>query len=127
MITLCPYSLKPLVDLPAEELSDEHIIPHALGGPNSLVLRAERSSNSKFGETVDSDLVHDGMLRFVAATQGVRSLSCIPTVFCLLRQRPLVGRGTRRDGLASHLRLNNGRFEPFNPSVDVFQRIGIHR
>jgi len=54
-------------------------------------------------------------------------LSCIPTVFRLLRQRPLVGRGTRRDGLASHLRLNYGRFEPFNPSVDVFQRIGIHR
>jgi hypothetical protein len=48
-------------------------------------------------------------------------------VFCLLPQRPLVGRGTRRDGLTSHLRLKNGRFEPFNPSVDVFQRIGIHR
>jgi hypothetical protein len=70
MITLCPYSLKPLADLPAEKLSDEHIIPHALGGPNSLVLRAERSSNSKFGETVDSDLVHDGMLRFVAASRS---------------------------------------------------------
>ena len=54
-------------------------------------------------------------------------LSCVPTMFCLLPQRPLVGGGTRRDGVTSHLRLNNGRFEPFNPSVDVFQRIGIHR
>jgi len=73
----------------------------------------------------------DGKIRPIAQparrVSGRICLSCIPTVFCLLRQRPLVGRGTRRDGLASHLRLNNGRFEPFNPSVDVFQRIGIHR
>ena len=41
--------------------------------------------------------------------------------------RPLVGGGTRRDGVTSRLRLKNGRFEPSNPSVDVFQRIGIHR
>jgi hypothetical protein len=54
-------------------------------------------------------------------------LSCVPTVFCLLPRRPLVRGGTRRDGLTSHVRLKNGRFEPSNPSVDVFQGIGIHR
>src|SRR6266403_2733689 len=54
-------------------------------------------------------------------------LSCVPTVFCLLPQRPLVGGATRRDGFTSYLRLKDGRFEPSNPSVDVFQRIGIHR
>jgi len=41
--------------------------------------------------------------------------------------RPLVGGATRRDGFTSYLRLKDGRFEPSNPSVDVFQRIGIHR
>ena len=50
------------------------------GGPDALVLRADRSSNSRFGDTVDSDLVHDKMLRFVAATQGVRSRSGEATV-----------------------------------------------
>ncbi|MDQ6868365.1 MAG: HNH endonuclease [Pseudomonadota bacterium] len=80
MITLCPYSLKPIVDLPAGEVSDEHTIPRALGGPDALVLSADRSSNSRFGETVDSDLVHDKRLRFVAATQGVRSRSSEVTV-----------------------------------------------
>jgi hypothetical protein len=54
------------------------------------------------------------------------SLSFALTVFCL-PQRPLVGRGTWRDRLTSYLRLKYGRFEPSNPSVDVFQGIGIHR
>ena len=45
-------------------------------------------------------------------------ISCIPTECCLLRQRPLVGRGSRRDGLAFPLKLNNGRFEPDNISAE---------
>jgi hypothetical protein len=54
------------------------------------------------------------------------SLSFALTVFCL-PQRPLVGRGTRRDRLTSYLRLKYGGLEPSNSSVDVFQGIGIHR
>jgi hypothetical protein len=48
-------------------------------------------------------------------------------VFRVLPRRPLVGGGTRRDGLKSHLRLKYGRFEPSNPSVDVIDGICIHR
>lgn len=80
IITLCPYSLKRIADLPACEVSDEHIIPHALGGPDSLVLSAHRSSNSQFGATVDSNLIHDKALRFMAASQGLRSRSGDVTV-----------------------------------------------
>lgn len=31
------------------------------------------------------------------------------------------------DRVTSYLRLKNRRFELSNPSMDVFQRIGIHR
>ena len=75
MITLCPYSLKPLMEQSATSLSDEHIIPHALGGPDSLSVRADINTNSALGATVDSDLIHDTRLRFVAASKGVRSRS----------------------------------------------------
>jgi hypothetical protein len=75
MVTLCPYLLKPITDLPVEDVSDEHIIPSALGGPDEFALSADRLSNSRLGDTVDSDLIHDKMLRLMAATQGVRSRS----------------------------------------------------
>ncbi|MDN7176965.1 HNH endonuclease [Caballeronia sp. SEWSISQ10-4 2] len=71
MLTLCPYLLKPIADL--AEVDEEHIIPHAMGGSNQFVLPVDKPSNSAFGMTVDSDLIHDPRLRFMAASQGIKS------------------------------------------------------
>lgn len=44
-----------------------------MGGSDQFVLPADKFSNSSFGKTVDSDLIHDPMLRLVAATQAIQS------------------------------------------------------
>jgi hypothetical protein len=44
-----------------------------MGGSDQLTLPADKTANSIFGGTVDSNLIHDPMLRFMAATQGVTS------------------------------------------------------
>lgn len=71
MLTRCPYTLQPLSDLRVS--SDEHIIPYALGGSDQLTLRADRSANSRLGNSVDSTLVHAGLVRLFAAQVGVSS------------------------------------------------------
>jgi hypothetical protein len=73
LLTLCPYLLKPIANLPTDAVDSEHIIPHAMGGSNQFVLPVDKLTNSTFGRTVDSDLIHDPMPRFIAATQGVQS------------------------------------------------------
>jgi hypothetical protein len=40
MLTICPYLLKPIAEL--DEVSDEHIIPHAMGGSDQFTLPAEK-------------------------------------------------------------------------------------
>lgn len=69
MITLCPYTMEPAAAL--REASDEHIIPYALGGSDQFTLRADRGTNSKFGDSVDSGLIHAGLVRMFAAQLGV--------------------------------------------------------
>ena len=57
----CIYSDK---HLPDAALSDEHVIPVSLGGNRSTMIRASRHLNSKFGATINSRVVHDGMVQF---------------------------------------------------------------
>lgn len=70
MNTLCPYTLRSLVDLP--RVSDEHIIPRALGGSDQFVLRADQEANSQFGEGIDSRLIHADLVQFTAARLGLK-------------------------------------------------------
>lgn len=84
MITLCPYTMEPVAAL--REASDEHIIPYALGGSDQFTLRADRSTNSKLGDSIDSDLIHAGVVRMFAAQLGVmarpkRGKPALPVTF----------------------------------------------
>ena len=92
MLTLCPYRLEPISKSPDSEISIEHIIPHAMGGSDQFVLRVNRLANSTFGMTVDSDLIHDPQLRFVAASEGLQSRTGLVTV---LLSGEIVGTGEK--------------------------------
>jgi hypothetical protein len=56
-----------------EKPSDEDILPYALGGSNALVLRADQEINSSLGESIDSDLIHTGLVRLYAARLGIKN------------------------------------------------------
>ena len=57
----CIYSGK---YLPKDALNDEHVIPRALGGNRSVVIRADRTLNSTFATTIDARIANDGMVIF---------------------------------------------------------------
>jgi hypothetical protein len=100
--------------------------PAAFGQINRHVFRRRLSTQYRERFQVKALWPISANVRAIRTCFQALSLSFALTVFCL-PQRPLVRRGTRRDRLTSYLRLKYGRFEPSNPSVDVFQGIGIHR
>lgn len=69
---LCPYTSSLVTSLDANR---EHIIPDALGGPNSFAVRADRTMNERYGATVDSRLIHAPIVSLLAAKLGVTSRS----------------------------------------------------
>lgn len=66
-----PYTTR-LVDAATNR---EHIIPDALGGPNGFALRADDKTNSRYGSTVDLQLIHDPLIQLMASKAGVVSRS----------------------------------------------------
>lgn len=70
--TLCPYALRPLS---SADSNDEHILPMALGAPQSFTVRALLAENSLMNDQIDSPTVNDPIMRLVAMTQGVQSRS----------------------------------------------------
>jgi hypothetical protein len=57
----CVYSGR---HLPDAALSEEHVIPTALGGFRSTAIRASRALNSTFGTTIDARIASDAMVQF---------------------------------------------------------------
>lgn len=69
----CPYTLRLLTEL--ADLSREHIIPDALGGPNGYSVQACRATNSKFGETHDAAFLSDPLVAMMRTRHGVEGRS----------------------------------------------------
>lgn len=62
------------------ESNREHIIPDALGGPNSLALNADAKTNSELGEGLDSRLINSPLMAMLASRAGVQARSGPVTV-----------------------------------------------
>ena len=71
--TRCPYTLKLLTELVA--VSDEHVIPDALGCPASYSVRADTAINSELGRSADSNFVDSFFVRMLRSQHGVKSRS----------------------------------------------------
>ena len=69
----CPYTLRLLAELP--ELSREHIIPDALGGPNGYSVQACRATNSRFGENHDAAFLNDPYIAMFRSRYEVKARS----------------------------------------------------
>lgn len=76
--TRCPYTLRPLTDVP--ELSREHVIPDALGGPDSYSVQCCRATNSEIGTRVDAPLVNSDIIRALRVQHEIRSRTGDPTL-----------------------------------------------
>lgn len=74
MTQICPYSGEA-----AEEFSDEHIFPHALGGGLDYKLRVSKKSNQELGDTIDAALINSPLIQAVRTELGIRSRSGEPT------------------------------------------------
>src|SRR5690348_13782951 len=51
---------------PPENMSEEHIIPRAIGGPDMLTISVCKPCNDRMGRTLDSRLDRHGWLKFAA-------------------------------------------------------------
>lgn len=69
---ICPYTCQPIADI---TISREHIVPDALGGPESFSLAADKDSNSNYGASVDIRLIRSPLLGMAAARAGVKTRS----------------------------------------------------
>jgi len=69
----CPYTLRSLTDL--AEISREHIIPAALGGPNGYSVKACRAANNQFGETHDAAFIKEPLVSMMRTEHGVEGRS----------------------------------------------------
>lgn len=69
----CPYTLRALTDL--AEVSREHIIPDALGGPNGYSVQACRATNSEFGRTHDAAFLNEPLIAMMRTQHGVEGRS----------------------------------------------------
>jgi len=57
----CIYSGQHLSDA---ALTNEHVVPKALGGNRSTIIRASCELNSRFGSTIDGPIARDAMVQF---------------------------------------------------------------
>lgn len=67
---ICPYTCKPVSEI---EVSCEHIVPDALGGPETFALAAHSPCNSAYGSTVDARLIRSPLMGMAAAGAGVET------------------------------------------------------
>lgn len=67
---ICPYTCRPVFEL---EATREHIVPDALGGPNSFALKADKARNETYGATVDARLTGSPLLGMAAAAAGIET------------------------------------------------------
>jgi hypothetical protein len=67
---ICPYTCQPIS---AIEVSSEHIVPDALGGPESFALAADKPRNSAYGASVDIRLIRSPLMGMAAARAGVET------------------------------------------------------
>lgn len=71
--SLCPYTTKLLAE--TSNVNDEHILPIALGAPQSFYVRATEEENTRMNVLIDSPASNDPLLRFIAMAAGVESRS----------------------------------------------------
>jgi hypothetical protein len=70
---LCPYTTKLLAE--TSNVNDEHILPVALGAPQSFYVRATEEENSRMNDLIDAPASNDPLLRFIAMAAGVEGRS----------------------------------------------------
>lgn len=66
----CPYLGTPV---PADEFTDEHIFPHAIGGSLDYSIRVSKKANSELGTRLDGPLVDSPLIQALRLVHGVRS------------------------------------------------------
>ncbi|MEX8195326.1 hypothetical protein [Comamonas guangdongensis] len=69
---ICPYACQPISSI---EVSCEHIVPDALGGPATFALAADKTHNSVYGASVDIRLIRSPLMGMIAARAGVETRS----------------------------------------------------
>jgi len=70
--TICPYYLKAITP---EELSSEHVIPDALGGPSKFSVNAYKKPNNEYGLGLDARFINDDLMRAAAAHYKIKTRS----------------------------------------------------
>jgi len=73
MSNICPYTGEH-----ADNFTDEHIIPHALGGSNGYTIRASDKANNDLGTRVDAALINSQLIQALRLKYGIRSRSGEP-------------------------------------------------
>jgi len=72
-LTRCPYTLRPIEEI--AESSKEHIIPDALGGPDSYSVGAAAAVNNTLGHTVDAAFLANPLIQMQRSKVGIKSRS----------------------------------------------------
>lgn len=70
--TICPYTLKPFAEI---KVSEEHVIPDALGGPAAFSVIADEHWNGLYGSGLDADFVNDDLMKAAAQFHNVKTRS----------------------------------------------------
>lgn len=70
---LCPYTTKLLAE--TSNVNNEHILPVALGVPQSFYVRATEEENSRMNDLIDAPASNDPILRFIAMAADVEGRS----------------------------------------------------
>lgn len=65
----CPYTLKELDE--CAQVSDEHIFPAAIGGPESYCVKADRKENSTLGLTTDARFANSKLVELWRSIYGI--------------------------------------------------------
>jgi hypothetical protein len=71
--TRCPYTTLPLAEI--EDTNGEHIVPSALGVPESFTVRASATSNTLMNRLIDEPFLDQRLVKFFAAKVGAESRS----------------------------------------------------
>jgi hypothetical protein len=112
----CPYST--LLLTACETVNQEHILPMALGAPQSFCVLADAEANSRMNDLIDSPVCNDSLIRLIAASQGVVSRSG-PVEVELIGTETATGNEVR-----SKLSQDGAEFR-FSKPVDVDPTNGI--
>ncbi|WOD20608.1 hypothetical protein [Paraburkholderia kirstenboschensis] len=71
--TLCPYLAKPLSD--GFDTNKEHILPVALGAPESFFIVASASENTRLNDLVDAPMINDPAIKMLSVLAEVKTRS----------------------------------------------------